>query len=89
MPKLHNSGRTNTKSGPQPSHVKKIRRDKVYKLHFEYGYSARKIDTMIKASRNTINSDISFWYGQIRKNEDRTSRIDWINKIFTDSRQDE
>ena len=82
IPKLHNSGRTNTKSGPQPSHVKKTRRDKVYKLHFEYGYSARKIATMIKTSRNTINSDISFWYGQIRKNEDRTLRIDWINKIF-------
>lgn len=81
-PKLQNSGRKNTKSGPQPSHLKKTRRDRVYKLHFEYGYSARKIATMIKANRNTINSDISFWYGQIQKDEDRTSGVDWINKIF-------
>ena len=82
MPKLHNSGRANTKCGPRPSHQKKTRRDKVYKLHFEYGYSARKIATMIKANRNTVNSDISFWYGQMQKDGDKTSRLDWINKIF-------
>ena len=81
-PKLHNSGRINTKCGPQPSHQKKTRRDKVYKLHFEYGYSARKIATMINANRNTVNSDILFWYGQMQKDGDRTSGIDWINKIF-------
>ena len=84
MPKLRNSGnsKTSTKCGPQPSHQKKTRRDEVYKLHFEYGYSARKIATMIKANRNTVNSDISFWYGQMQKDEDKTSRLDWINKIF-------
>ena len=82
MPKLHISGRTKTKCGPQPSHLKKTRRDKVYKLHFEYGYSARKIVAMIKANRNTINSDISFWYGQIQKDDDKVSRLDWMNKIF-------
>ena len=79
MPKLHSSGRTNTKFGPQPSHQKKTRRDKVYKLHFEYGYSARKIATMIKANRNTVNSDISFWYGQMQKDDDKTSRL---NQLF-------
>ena len=82
MPKLHNSCRTNTKCGPQPSHQKKTRRDKVYKLHFEYGYSARKIATMIKANRNTVNSDISFWYGQMQKDEDKISINDWMNKVL-------
>ena len=82
MPKLHNSGRTNTKCGPQPSHQKKTRRDKVYKLHFEYGYSARKIAAMIKANRNTVNSDISFWYGQMQKDEDKISINDWMNKVL-------
>ena len=81
-PKLHNSGMNELKGGPYPSHMKKTRRDRVYKLHFEYGYSARKISTMIKANRNTVNSDISFWYGQMQKDGDRTSGIDSINKIF-------
>ncbi|WP_420546283.1 hypothetical protein [Nitrosopumilus sp.] len=63
-------------------HIKRKQEETVYKLHFEYGYSARKIATMIKANRNTVNSNISFWYGQIQKDEDRTSGIDWINKIF-------
>ena len=37
---------------------------------------------MINANRNTVNSDISFWYGQMQKDGDRTSGIDSINKIF-------
>ena len=37
MPKLHNSGTNEVKGGPYPSHMKKTRRDKVYKLHFEMG----------------------------------------------------
>ena len=82
MPKLYSSSKTSIKCGPQLSHQKKTRRDKVYKLHFEYGYSARKIAIMIKANRNTVNSDISFWYGQMQKDEDKISRLDWINKIF-------
>ena len=82
-PKLHNSGTNELKGGgPYPSHMKKTRRDRVYKLHFEYGYSARKISTMIKANRNTVNSDISFWYGQMQKDDDKISRVDWMNKIF-------
>ena len=31
------------KGGPYPIHAKKTRRDEVFKLHFDYGYSARKI----------------------------------------------
>ena len=82
VPKLHNVVTDKVKNGPYASHRKKTRRDKVYKLHFEYGYSARKIATMIKANRNTVNSDISFWYGQIQKDDDKISRDDWMNKIL-------
>ncbi|MDE1725903.1 MAG: hypothetical protein KGH89_01390 [Thaumarchaeota archaeon] len=50
----------------------KLERDKrmqeVYKLHFEYGYSARKISELMKVNRNTINGDINYWYSKIFRN---------------------
>ncbi len=48
------------KGGPYPVQAKKLRRDEVFKLHFDYGYSARKIANMMEISRNTINSDVNF-----------------------------
>ena len=47
---------------------KRKRRDEVYRLHFDYGYSARKISELMKINRNTINSDIDFWYAKIYAN---------------------
>ena len=41
------------------------RRNEVYRYHFEYGYSARKIAELIKINRNTINGDIKHWYSKI------------------------
>jgi len=41
------------------------RRNEVYRLHFEYGYSARKIAELMKINRNTINGDIKHWYSKI------------------------
>lgn len=58
MPKSH-------KPGPYTKSKKEKRRDEVYRLHFDYGYSARKISEMMKINRNTINSDIDFWYSKI------------------------
>lgn len=46
------------------------RRNEVYRLHFEYGYSARKISELIKINRNTINGDIKHWYSKISKSND-------------------
>ena len=37
------------------------------KLHFEYGYSARKISEMMKISRATVNSDIQFLFEEFNK----------------------
>lgn len=57
---------------------KEKRRNEVYRLHFDYGYSARKIADMMKINRNTINSDIQYWYSQVTikwKSVDPTS---WI-----------
>lgn len=56
------------RSGPYIASEKDARRNQVYKLHFEYGYSAREIARQLKVNRNTINGDIRYWYDQITKN---------------------
>lgn len=50
------------RGGPYSAESKKKRREEVYSLHFDYGYSARKISDTMKINRNTINSDISYLY---------------------------
>lgn len=56
------------KGGPYSKNEKDVRRDEVYRLCFDYGYSARKIADLMKINRNTINGDIDYWYNQIFKN---------------------
>ena len=68
--------------GPYPESQKKTRRDEVFKLHFDYGYSARKIADMMKINRNTINSDIAIGYSQLQKQDDTISVDDWLNKLL-------
>lgn len=51
-----------SRRGPYSKQDKEKRRNEVYRLHFDYGYSARKISELTKISRNTINADIDFWY---------------------------
>ncbi|MDH3203092.1 MAG: hypothetical protein OEL81_00235 [Nitrosopumilus sp.] len=63
MPKSH-------KRGPYTKHELEKRRNEVYRLHFEYGYSARKIAELMKINRNTINGDIKYWYSKISKSND-------------------
>jgi predicted DNA-binding protein YlxM (UPF0122 family) len=78
-------GQTMPKSkrgGPYPTHAKKSRRDEVFKLHFDHGYSARKISEMMKMNRNTVNSDIMYWYSQLQKQEGKIETADLINKTF-------
>ncbi len=54
--------------GPYSKQEKESRRNEVYRLHFDYGYSARKISELMKVNRNTINGDISYWYSKIVSN---------------------
>jgi len=54
--------------GPYSKQEKESRLNEVYKLHFDYGYSARKISELMKVNRNTINGDISYWYSKIISN---------------------
>ena len=78
MPKSH-------KPGPYTKSKKEIRRNEVFRLHFEYGYSARKIADLMKISRNTINGDIDFLYGNMVKNYDlinpKTAIIKQLTKL--------
>src|SRR2546425_12644246 len=51
--------------GPYTKREQEQRRKKVYELHIEKGHSALKIAEMLGVNRNTINSDIKYWYGQM------------------------
>jgi len=63
MPKSH-------KRGPYSKQQLEKRRNEVYRYHFEYGYSARKIAELMNINRNTINGDIKHWYSKIAKSND-------------------
>lgn len=53
------------KGGPYSAVDKQSRRDQVYKFHFDYGYSARKISDLMSINRKTIHNDISFLYSKV------------------------
>ncbi len=53
------------KSGPYTKKEQDDRRQEVFKLHFEKGYSGVKISEILNANRNTINDDIRYWYSQL------------------------
>lgn len=55
------------KGGPYTKKEQDERRKEVYRLHFEFGYSAVKIADLMKINRNTINTDINFLYSQLSK----------------------
>lgn len=69
------------KNGPYTKDEKIKRQSEVYKLHFEYGYSARKISELMRVNRNTINSDIQYWYSKVGKEFETMSVDDLIMKI--------
>ena len=53
--------------GPYPKDERVKRQNEVSRLHFEYGYSATKISSMMKVNRNTINQDIKSLYSEIKE----------------------
>lgn len=55
------------KGGPYTKDEQRKRLEEVYRLHFEYGYSARKIAEFLKVNRSTINRDVMYWYASINK----------------------
>jgi len=53
------------KGGPYTKKEQDDRRQEVFKLHFEKGYSAMKISEVLNMNRNTINEDIRHWYSEL------------------------
>ena len=68
------------KGGPYSKTDRQARRDEVYRLHFEYGYSAVKIADLMKVNRNTIDSDIQYLYSTLQHADNKISFGDLINK---------
>jgi len=68
------------KAGPYNKHDRDKRREEVYRLHFDLGYSAVKISEMMKINRNTINSDIKYWYKRLSKEWEENNSDSWIIK---------
>jgi len=71
------------KGGPYTKQQQEKRRDEVFKLHFEYGYSATQISEMLKINRNTINSDVTFLYSKLRGEMNEESNDNWLDKQLT------
>ena len=71
------------KGGPYTKQEQQKRRDEVFKLHFEYGYSATQISEMLKINRNTINSDVSFLYSKVYDEMGKVTYGKWMNKQLT------
>jgi len=63
--KLDRTRQLSRNGGPYTEHERTKRRNEVFKLHFEYGYSAQKIAEMMKINRHTINCDINYWYSKL------------------------
>ncbi len=71
------------KGGPYTKKEQEKRRDEVFKLHFEYGYSALQISEMLKINRNTINKDVSFLYSELHDEVDKKTYENWMDKQLT------
>lgn len=69
MSKSHNDIKKS--GGPYSKKNRFERRQEVYRLHFERSIPAVKIAELMKINRNTISSDIRFWYSRLTK--------DWVN----------
>ena len=63
----------NKKGGPYSKKDRNLRIDQVCKLHFEYGYSAKKISELMEVNRNTVNDDIKQLYSTLESNWEKSS----------------
>jgi len=78
--KLDQTRPKSRKSGRHSKQERQKRRDEVYRLHFEHGYSARKISDFVKINRHTIDSDIQYLYSTVQNGYSKISIEDLINK---------
>jgi len=78
--KLDQTRPKSRKSGPHSKQERQKRRDEVYRLHFEFGYSGRKIADLMKINRHTIDSDIQYLYSTIQHDDNKIGMHDLVNK---------
>lgn len=65
--------------GPYTRKQQDERKDMVFELHFEKGYSAVQIAKMLSVNRNTINKDIESCYEDLSKDKTQTHK-NWLGK---------
>ena len=70
---------TKKSGGPYTKKEQDERKDVVFELHFEKGYSAVKIAEILGVNRNTTNKDIESWCSEIQKESSHTNK-DWFVK---------
>jgi len=63
--KLARTSENSKKGGPYPKQDRIKRRNEVFRLHFEYGYSGVRIAKLMGYDQHTIHSDIRFWYSKL------------------------
>ena len=55
--------------GPYTKQQQETRRNQIFELHFQQGYSAVSIAKTLGVNRNTINKDIEFLYSELRNDK--------------------
>ena len=70
----------NKKGGPYNKKDRDARRTEVYRLYYEYGYSAKKISELMKINRNTINGDVDYLHSKIVKLVDVSNAKFWVSE---------
>jgi len=74
------SKKVSKKAGPYNKHDRNKRRNEVFRLYFDLGYSAVKISEIMNINRNTINSDIKYCYENLSKEWQDNNTDSWIMK---------
>jgi hypothetical protein len=75
-----NSSRS--RGGPYTKKQQIDRRNEVYRLYVEKGYSATYISNIIKVNRHTIDSDLSYWYAKLADDWNKQLSDFWYMKII-------
>ena len=68
------------KGGPFTKQERFLRRQEIYNLHFEFGYSALKISQMTKVNRHTVENDIKYWYSKLADDWKENDIDGWAQK---------
>jgi len=55
--------------GPYTKQQQETRRNQVFELHFQQGYSAVSIAKTLDVNRNTVNKDIEFLHSELRNDK--------------------